>query len=313
MFISFVGLWLSSFLLRKNVWLQMFVGFIALVIAIPVCLMFPKHHELESDVPSNGSQQYSEASPLMCPPPSVPLAMEPEEGTIWIVLNGLTASTTHSLALFREMLYSSPLTQTTLLAFFAFRSGTSIDVILKQWPCITHGWVIAQVNAINAYEMSVAFLILLTLPAISRRFLQPRFGGSVLGVDLFVTKICTLGHCVGVIFMAFSPNRAGYILSITVWNLAYGMTDALRGFVTGVAKSKEEVEQIYLGIGMAEMIAGIVASAAWSSLFAEVLGSGYLLTRLPFVGSAVVFFGCYCFVCALGQFDHSKRKSEEDV
>ncbi|KAJ5042165.1 uncharacterized protein L3040_004722 [Drepanopeziza brunnea f. sp. 'multigermtubi'] len=320
MLISFVGLWLSSFLLRQNVWLQIFVGFVTLIIAIPVCFMFPNsgkastQPETKSNFSSSEFQQSTETSSLISPAgtPLVPLAIEPEGGTVWIVLSGLTASTTHSLELFREMLYSSPLSRTTLLAFFSFRAGTSIDVILKQWPCITHGWVIAQVNAINAYEMSVASVILLTLPAISRRLLQPRFGGSVLDVDLYVTKICTLGHVFGVIWMGFAPGRVGYILAITLWNLSYGMTDALRSYVTGVIRNKEEVEQLYLGIGMAEMMAGIIASAAWAGVFAKVVGSGYLLTRLPFIGSAIVFVGCFTCVWALGRFD-DRRKGNEQV
>ncbi|PBP28178.1 hypothetical protein BUE80_DR000964 [Diplocarpon rosae] len=319
MVVSFLGMWLSSLLLRKNVWLQIFVGFVALTISIPVCLLFPhtnQKHTFEisdSGYSSDSAQQRTETSSLLKVPPMVPLAIEPEEGTIWIVLSGLTKSTLQSLALFREMFYSTGLSQMTWIAFFMFRGGTSIDVLLIQWPSITHGWVIAQVNAITAYEMSVASAILLTLPTLSHCFLKPRLGGSILDVDLLVTKISTLAHSVGIIAMGFAPGRFSYILGITVWKLGFGMTDALRSYVTGLATSTEEVEQLYLGIGMVEMLAGILATASWSGIFSHVLGKGYLLTRLPFVGSSVVFFGCLACVCALGRFDDKKRKSSEDV
>ncbi|OWP02163.1 hypothetical protein B2J93_3595 [Marssonina coronariae] len=276
MVVSFLGMWLSSLLLRENVWLQIFVGFVALTISIPVCFLFPQPVQKnaieasDSAYDSDSAQECTETSSLLKVPPMVPLAIEPEEGTIWIVLSGLTKSTLQSLCLFREMVYSTGLSQMTWLAFFMFRAGTSIDVLLVQWPSITHGWVIAQVNAITAYEMSIASATLLVLPALSHRFLKPRLGGSILEVDLFVTKISTLAHSVGIVAMGFAPGRFSYILGITVWKVGFGMTDALRSYVTGLATSTEQVEQLYLGIGTVEMLAGIIATASWSGIFSQV-------------------------------------------
>ncbi|CAL3971434.1 unnamed protein product [Diplocarpon coronariae] len=319
MVVSFLGMWLSSLLLRENVWLQIFVGFVALTISIPVCFLFPQPVQKnaieasDSAYDSDSAQECTETSSLLKVPPMVPLAIEPEEGTIWIVLSGLTKSTLQSLCLFREMVYSTGLSQMTWLAFFMFRAGTSIDVLLVQWPSITHGWVIAQVNAITAYEMSIASATLLVLPALSHRFLKPRLGGSILEVDLFVTKISTLAHSVGIVAMGFAPGRFSYILGITVWKVGFGMTDALRSYVTGLATSTEQVEQLYLGIGTVEMLAGIIATASWSGIFSQVVGKGYLLTRLPFVGSSVVFLGCLACICALGRFDCQKQKSSDEL
>lgn len=82
--------------------------------------------------------------------------------------------------------------------------------------------------------------------------------------------------------MSVAPNRISYVLSLTVYTLATPLVDNLRGFSTGLMSEKEEVEKLYLGIGMVETLGGMVATVVWSDLFSCVLGKGWVVERTPF-------------------------------
>lgn len=113
--------------------------------------------------------------------------------------------------------------------------------------------------------------------------------------------------------MGFAPEKVTYILALTLWKLGHGLVDALRSYVTGLLENKEDLEQLYMGIGMVETLAGMIATAAWSGLFAMVLGKGYFVSRLPFVISSVALLGCCACVWVLGKFGVKKTKDAEEA
>lgn len=114
---------------------------------------------------------------------------------------------------------------------------------------------------------------------------------------------------VGILCVGFAPGKVSYIMALTVWKLGHGLIDALRSYVTGLLERKEDVEQLYLGIGMMETLGGMIATAVWSGLFATVLGKGYLVSRLPFMVSSVILLSGYVCVWVLGRFGVKKSKS----
>lgn len=111
---------------------------------------------------------------------------------------------------------------------------------------------------------------------------------------------------VGILCIGFAPTKVSYIVGVTVWRLGHGLMDALRSYVTGLLENKEDVEQLYLGIGMVETLGAMIATAAWSELFATVLKKGYLLSRLPFMETSVILLGCCACIRVLGRFESRK-------
>ena len=198
------------------------------------------------------------------------------------------------------MLASSSLSRTTLFTFFLLTCGANIRVVFVQWPSVTYGWILAEVQAIISYEAVISSILFLILPTISHKILKPRLGGSVSEVDLFVTKFSAVAHVVGILCIGFAPTNASYVVGVTVWRLGHGLLDALRSYVTGLLENKEDIEQLYLGIGMVETLGAMIATAAWSGLFAKVLGQGYLLSRLPFMASSMILLGCCACIWMLG-------------
>ncbi|KAH7354958.1 hypothetical protein BKA65DRAFT_231744 [Rhexocercosporidium sp. MPI-PUGE-AT-0058] len=299
---SFLALCLSSILLRKHVYIQCILGGVTLGATIPLCCMLPGKDEV--------SAQSSETSSLLSTtPPITPLAMDPEDGALfWTIVKSLGTNAKHSLSIFRDLRSSSSLFRTTMFTFFMLTVGYGIKVVFIQWPSLTYGWMLADVHAIISYETVISAIILLTLPTVSHKVLKPRLGDSVSEVDLFVAKISAAAHVLGILCAGFAPGKVSYILALTVWKLGNGLNDALRSYVTGLLERKEDVEQLYLGIGMVETLGGMIATAAWTSLFAKVLGKGYLVLRLPFMISSVILLICCACIWVLGRFGPKKPK-----
>ena len=109
-----------------------------------------------------------------------------------------------------------------------------------------------------------------------------------------------MAHVVGILCIGFAPTNASYVVGVTVWRLGHGLLDALRSYVMGLLENKEDIEQLYLGIGMVETLGAMIATAAWSGLFAKVLVQGYLLSRLPFMASSMILLGCCACIWMLG-------------
>ncbi|KAG4437358.1 hypothetical protein IFR05_007164 [Cadophora sp. M221] len=300
---SFLALCVSSVLLRKHVYAQCVLGGVTLAATIPLCCLLPAKQEV--------SQQSSETSSLLATTlPPTPLTMDLEDGALfWTIMRSLRTNARHSLSSFRDIFYSSSLSRTTMFTFFMLTMGYGVRVVFIQWPSVTYGWILAEVHVVISYEMVISATILLTLPTISHKILKPRLGGSVSEVDLFVAKFSAVAHVLGILCVGFAPGKVSYILALMVWKLGHGLMDALRSYVTGLLETKEDVEQLYLGIGMMETLGGMIATAAWSGLFAKVLGKGYLVSRLPFMISAVLLLGGYVCVWVLGRFGHKKSKT----
>jgi hypothetical protein len=181
------------------------------------------------------------------------------------------------------MYTSSHLSRLTILAFFLLSLVDGISVTFAQWASITYSWTFADVNALCSFEMIVSGGMLLTLPILTTRYLMPYLSSSE--VDMRVSKIALYFLFLGLAFMSVAPTRVSWVVAVTVYTLGTPLPDSLRSFSTCMIGGKEDLEKLYLGIGMVQTIGGLISTALWSGLFSSVLGRGWLLER-------TVFWGC---------------------
>jgi len=78
--------------------------------------------------------------------------------------------------------------------------------------------------------------------------------------------------------------------------------DSLRSFSTGIIGDGEEMEKLYLGIGLTETLGGMASSVMWTGLFSQVVGKGWWVERLPFWGVLVCMIAVGWAVVRLGRF-----------
>jgi hypothetical protein len=322
---AFLGMTFSSLILRLNVWLLCLTGLSVLSLVIPAALLFPSsptpipttspytavpvsHPDVSTptspytavpishpDISIPTSETSETSSLLSFPPP------EKQPSTLQTILSTLFSTTTHTTKLFHTLTSSSPLSRSTLLTFFLLTLSFGIRVLFTQWASLTYSWTIADVHLLSGFELIISGSILLSLPYLSKSLLLPRLGSSST-VDHYLTSVSLAFAALGLSLMAISLNRFFYIGAITVFTLGSGLLDSLRSFATGLMGDKEEVENLYIGIGLVETLGGMAATAGWNWIFSEVLGAGWMLRRAPFWGALCFMGGAGVVVKRLGRY-----------
>ncbi|KAG9244379.1 hypothetical protein BJ878DRAFT_550621 [Calycina marina] len=285
---AFLAMIFSSYMLRINVWLLALCGVCVIFLTIPVALLLPAHSSTYTSVASSLAEDPTPASETSSLLSHDSLKISSARH----IIKALLSNFTHSKQLYTSLLSSRRSTSLTLLVSFFLTLTGGIRVIFVQWASIHHGWAIADVTALNSFEMIVSSAILLSLPVLSRRYLLPRLI-SASKVDLLLSGVCLSFHFIGLLCMALSPSRIPYIMSISVYTLGTGLPDSFRSFATGVMGEKEEVEKLYLGMGLMSTFGGMAASKVWSWLFVYGLGKRWAAERAP-------FWGVLGVVCVMG-------------
>jgi hypothetical protein len=224
----------------------------------------------------------------------------------------LTTHHTHTLALLKGIFSAPPFIRTSLATYFIITIGAGMRVIFTQWSSLTYNWLFAEVACLTSFEMIMSSIVLLSLPGLSSFLTRTSFFASHSAVDLFIAKFSIAASTVGLLLMGFAPSRVSYVAAIAVFTLGYGVTDALRSFITGQV-DKEEVEKLYLGLGMMETLGGMIATFGWSRVLAEVLGKPYWLERIPFMTAAGILVGAGGFLYFLGRFSRRSIQRTESV
>jgi hypothetical protein len=308
---------LSSYLLRKNVWLQCFIGIATLIAMMPFTALLHDHVrsakekivDYSSIDPDVEDSEDSEVTSLLTHTSS---SSTSNTSILITISSSLIENISHTITLFKSIILSSPFCRTTMLTYFLLSFANAIDNIFAQWSSLTFSWILADVNAVNSLGTLVSFIVLLSLPTLSS-IIKPHFGGCSSKVDFFMVKASVIAWGVGVLLMSLAPTRHLLIAAVVVGNFGAGAYDALRGFVTGLLGGKDEIEQFYVGIGIMETVGGMLGTVAWSAVFREVVGPGKWVLRVPFGLCAVLMVGALGCVVVLGRFARRVTKVRDDV
>lgn len=313
---TFFGLTVSSYTLRRSVWLQVSLGIACSVMLIPVALLLPESRQdlppkIKATCEEGGvviERLKSEIKPVVTETTSLLASAcdldvqspSPTPAIIPTICHALSTNHTHTLALAKRVFSSSSFARTTLLTYFILTLGMGVRVIFPEWSSITYDWIFAEVNVLTSFEMIVSGLVLLSLPVLTRFLTRRAFFTSASAVDVLIAMSSILANALGLLLMAFAPTRATYVAAVGFFIFGCGVYDSLRSFVTGQV-SKEEVEDLYLGIAMMETMGSMFATVGWSGVLAEVLEKGYWLERIPFMGASGVLVGVAGCVFILGR------------
>lgn len=229
------------------------------------------------------------------------------------IFHALISQYAHSFTIFYDLSRSSTFSQTALLTYFLIVLSLSINVIFVQWASVTYGWVIAEVNGITSIEMIVSGAVLLALPFVAHKYLFTRFNGQSSKVDIFITKMSIVLHAIGVLGQGFAPNKIAYIAATTLWTIGIGWNDSLRSFVTGMIVEKQELDKLYLGIGLIETCAAMIGTAGWSAAYAELMDADWLVRRLLFIVASGILMASLIGVIRLGRIARMNGSSADHV
>ena len=264
-------------MLRINVWILALLGIGLIFLTIPVILLLPSKSSSYHSIPGTPISDAQETESLLTED------IKTTSTTKQIVCT-LVSHFEHSKMLYQDMFASSAITGLTLITSFFLTLTSGVRIIFTQWASVHYGWLIADVQVLNSFEMVISGIVLLSLPIISKRFLLPRLS-STSKVDILLASGSLIALFLGLLSMALSPDRLSYIISISVYTLGSGIPDAVRSFATGLVTNKEEVEKLYLGIGILSTLGGMAASSMWSWIFSFGMGKSWVLQRAPFWGA----------------------------
>jgi len=267
-------------MLRINVWILALCGTVLIFLTLPVILLLPSDISTYHTIPDTPISNVAEADSLLSEDMKL-------ISTTKTVLYTLIFPFKHSKELYQDLFTSSTVTCLTLVTSFFLTLTSGVRLIFTQWASVHYAWVIADVQILNSFEMIISGTVLLSLPLITKRLLLPRLT-STSQVDILLALASLAAIFVGLVLMALSPNRISYVISISIYTLGSGITDAVRSFSTGLMTNKDEVEKLYLGMGLTSTLGGMAASSIWSWIFSFGMGKAWAIERVPFWGALIV-------------------------
>ena len=162
-----------------------------------------------------------------------------------------------------------------------------MQVILPQFTSLALQWSLATANAAMALKSFVSALILLALPAIRSRFLEPRL--STARIDLLITEASVAANFVGMIGLSFSYTPFVYIPSLCIYTTGHGLADSLTAYGTMTLPPGVSLGDFYVRSGLSQSLAGLAAAFTWSGLLGIVLTERTFSLGMPLRVCAGIF------------------------
>lgn len=178
-------------------------------------------------------------------------------------------------------------TFTVLLVFLINGVAVRVEVLLPQYTSLALHWPLSTVNLALAFKSLVSALVLLALPSLRERYLEPHM--STASIDLLITQISLLANTLGMVMLGFSAPAPVFILALCVYTSGIGLSDSLTAYGTLTLPPLEKISEFYVRIGLVNEIAALVGAPLWSGLFSLVLRGGVLSPGSPFWVCALLF------------------------
>lgn len=184
----------------------------------------------------------------------------------------------HSSLLSLLHLFQTPNpTFTTLLILLAYAFATRIEILFPQYISLTQQWSLATVNSVLALKALVSAVILSALPAVRRRYLEPRL--TTPQIDLLIMSASLAASVIGVAFLGLGSSGLPmplFILALCVYTGGVGLIDSLTAYGTLTLGAGETTSDFYVRSGLVQTMAGMAGAPAWAGIFRLALKGGVL-------------------------------------
>jgi hypothetical protein len=163
---------------------------------------------------------------------------------------------------------------------FANRWALSIRVVFVPWAARAYGWTVADSTALNAGAFAISSVVLLALPWAEKTYrTRPAvaLGSAAAAASprLSVAKASLLLNALGIWGMGASTSARLYSVAMCVYSMGVGLDSDLQRFGShlttvheGTARSSGGSTRVFLALGMASSVGGIMGTACWSQGFA---------------------------------------------
>lgn len=138
-----------------------------------------------------------------------------------------------------------------------------------------------------AMKALVSAAILLALPAVRRRHLEPRMTPPQ--IDLLIMSSSLLASVIGVAGLGSRLPMPLFILSLCVYTGGVALIDSLTAYGTLTLSAGQTTSDFYVRSGLIQTISGMVGAPVWAAIFRLALKGGVLPLGIAFWISACLF------------------------
>ncbi|OAQ97610.1 hypothetical protein LLEC1_04226 [Akanthomyces lecanii] len=170
-----------------------------------------------------------------------------------------------------------------VLVTFLFQNArmTAYSSTLVQYVSKNYGWSLGQTSILLSPVGVLALVVLGGLPRVAERLTSSRYGYSVFGKDLLLTRASTAALVVGAAIQGLSPNVAVFILGLVVATLSSADSPLARATVSHYVHASF-TSRLYALIGMVEVLGTFIGAPALAYFFNLGLEKKGLYTGLPY-------------------------------
>ncbi|PGH19271.1 hypothetical protein AJ80_04138 [Polytolypa hystricis UAMH7299] len=281
---DFVSSLATSWLMRYNPWVPMFIGWSLVVIGLLPAFALPETME---SLPMKKESGYDyELEQLRSDSEDT---STPTEETYKHTggLHGLKAKIQSKLAPF-AFIYSNRHLLILLSSFVVYRLSRGTYWFLVQYISNRYGWTIADANLLVSLKsiLTVALFVAI-LPGISW-VLVSRLHYHIREKDLILAKASIIFLLAGTLTMGIAPSIVFMIIGLVVQTLGIGFVFLTRSLATTMV-SRDQTARLYTFIEILQGLGLIIASPLMTSFFTVGLEAGGFWVGLPWIIAAVLF------------------------
>ena len=187
----------------------------------------------------------------------------------------------------KALLHAPKPTSIVLFCFLMNGLAANVTVMLSQYISLTLHWSLAAVNSALGTMALVSAIWLACLPTLRQKFLEPRM--STPQVDLFITQASLIAKIVGYVAIGFALPAPLLVLALCIYTIGIGAYESLVAYGSVTLPKGQTASDFYVGIGLLQLLSGMVGSATWAGLFNLILKNDAVPMGLLFWIGAGVF------------------------
>ncbi|OAA75716.1 Major facilitator superfamily transporter [Akanthomyces lecanii RCEF 1005] len=170
-----------------------------------------------------------------------------------------------------------------VLVTFLFQNArmTAYSSTLVQYVSKNYGWSLGQTSILLSPLGVLSLVVLGGLPRVAARLTSARYGYSVFGKDLLLTRASTAVLIVGAAIQGLSSSVVVFILGLVVATLSAADSPLARATISHYVHASF-TSRLYALIGMVEVLGSFIGGPALAYLFNVGLEKKGLYTGLPY-------------------------------
>ncbi|KAK2734064.1 hypothetical protein FQN55_002932 [Onygenales sp. PD_40] len=293
---DFISSVVSSWLMKYNPWIPMFLGWSITLIGILPAVALPETkgafqtekepaHELPelSPVDNNDDEESAPFHPNGIPPnPSSPAYPDPHTHP-----TSLSKRLTHTLSAFRFVLHSKQLLY-LLSSFLVYRLSRGTAWLLIQYISTRYNWTLADANFLISFRSALTILLFLVLLPLASWYLTKHLHMHHRAKDLALAKGSVICLFLGTLGMGLAPSISLFMGAFLLQTLGIGFVFVIRSLATTMVR-RDQTARLYTFIEMLQAVGMIIASPTVTVVFTWGLGLGGGWIGLPWVVAAGLF------------------------